>query len=89
MIMTRHSVSNNTRMNLVINIFSFKFRSFDQFNTPQIASNFRHLLSCGTTVVSKGELSIICKDNMILSLKNTLIVKTAIWPKVEALFKML
>ena len=26
----------------------FKFRSFDQFNTPQPASNFRHLLSCGT-----------------------------------------
>ena len=26
----------------------FKFKSFDQFNTPQIASNFRHLLSCGT-----------------------------------------
>ena len=26
----------------------FKFKSFDQFNTPQTASNFRHLLSCGT-----------------------------------------
>ena len=26
----------------------FKFRSFDQFNTPQTASNLRHLLSCGT-----------------------------------------
>ena len=26
----------------------FKFKSFDQFNTPQPASNFRHLLSCGT-----------------------------------------
>ena len=25
-----------------------KFKSFDQFNTPQTASNFRHLLSCGT-----------------------------------------
>ena len=24
-----------------------KFKSFDQFNTPQTASNFRHLLSCG------------------------------------------
>ena len=23
-------------------------RSFDQFNTPETASNFRHLLSCGT-----------------------------------------
>ena len=27
---------------------SLKFKSFDQFNTPQTASNFRHLLSCGT-----------------------------------------
>ena len=28
----------------------FKFKSFDQFDTPppQTASNFRHLLSCGT-----------------------------------------
>ena len=26
----------------------FKFKSFYQFNTPQTASNFRHLLSCGT-----------------------------------------
>ena len=26
-----------------------KFESFDQFNTPQTASNLRHLLSCGTT----------------------------------------
>ena len=26
----------------------FKFKSFDQFNTPQTASNCRHLLSCGT-----------------------------------------
>ena len=25
-----------------------KFKSFDQFNTPQTASSFRHLLSCGT-----------------------------------------
>ena len=37
-----------------------KFKSFDQFNnTPQTASNFRHLLSCGT---------IVCQDNV--SLKN-------------------
>ena len=28
-----------------------KFKSFDQFNTPQTASNFRHLLSCGTIVL--------------------------------------
>ena len=26
----------------------FKFKSFNQFNSPQLASNFRHLLSCGT-----------------------------------------
>ena len=27
----------------------FKFKSFDQFSTPpKTASNFRHLLSCGT-----------------------------------------
>ena len=26
----------------------FKFKPFDQFNTSQTASNFRHLLSCGT-----------------------------------------
>ena len=32
------------------NISLFKFKSFDQFNTPQNASNFRHLLSCGTIV---------------------------------------
>ena len=30
----------------------FKFKSFDEFNTPQTASNFRHLLSCGTIVMS-------------------------------------
>ena len=26
----------------------FKLKSFDQFNTPQTVSIFRHLLSCGT-----------------------------------------
>ena len=26
----------------------FKFKSFDHSNNPQTASNFRHLLSCGT-----------------------------------------
>ena len=30
----------------------FKFKSFDQFNTPQTASNFRHLLICDTKVSS-------------------------------------
>ena len=33
-------------------IFLFKFRSFYQYNTPQTASNFRHLLSRGTIAVS-------------------------------------
>ena len=28
----------------------FKFKSFDQFYTPRTASNFKHLLSCGTIV---------------------------------------
>ena len=28
----------------------FKFKSFDQLIPPQTASNFRHLLSCGTIV---------------------------------------
>ena len=32
--MTRHSVNNNTRMGLVVSLF--KFRSFDQFNTPKL-----------------------------------------------------
>ena len=33
-----------------------KFKSFDQFNTPQTASNFRHLLSCGTIVMTFTEI---------------------------------
>ena len=32
--MTRHSVSNNTRMGVVISLF--KFKSFDQFNPPKL-----------------------------------------------------
>ena len=31
-----------------------KFKSFDQFNTPQTASDFRQLLSCGTIVCSRN-----------------------------------
>ena len=41
----------------------FKFKSFDQFNTPQTASNFRHLLSCGT----KAEIRKISKTMLIFS----------------------
>ena len=44
--MTRHSVSNNTRMGLVISLCSNHLIS----EYPQTASNFRHLLSCGTIV---------------------------------------
>ena len=32
----------------------FKFKSFDQFDTPQTALNFRHLLSFGTIVMIKN-----------------------------------
>ena len=41
----------------------FKFNSFDQFNTPQTASNFRHLLSCGTIAKIQSNLSTKHKDN--------------------------
>ena len=34
MIMMRHSVNTNTRMGLVISLF--KFKSFDQFNPPEL-----------------------------------------------------
>ena len=37
-----------TRGSCYISLFTFK--SFDQFNTTLTASNFRHLLSCGTIV---------------------------------------
>ena len=50
--MIRHSLNSNTRMGSCY-ISLFKFKSFDQFNTPQTASNFRHLLSCGTIAFNK------------------------------------
>ena len=54
--MMHHSVNDNTRMSLVISIF--KFKSFDQFNPPsRTTSNFRHLLSCGTTEYSLFSVS--------------------------------
>ena len=37
----------------------FKFKSFDQFNTPKTAPNFRHLLSCGT-------IDEVCQHKIIL-----------------------
>ena len=53
----------------------FKFKSFDQFNNPpppppQTASNFRHLLSCGTIEISAQfpQLSILF-SNYLRALK--------------------
>ena len=67
--MTRHSVNNNTRTGLVISLF--KFKSFGQFNTPQTASNFRHLLSCGT-------IELYLKENVIdiITLNETFLNKS-------------
>ena len=48
--MARHSVKNNTGMSFYFSLSKFKL--FDQFNSPQTASNFRHLLSCATIVRS-------------------------------------
>ena len=48
--MTRHSVNNNTRMDLVISLCSNSNHFKSSVNTPQTASNFRHLLSCGTVI---------------------------------------
>ena len=45
----------------------FKFQSFDQFNTSQTASNFRHLLSCGT-IKERGK---IFKQSQDLEMNNT------------------
>ena len=42
--MTRHSVNNNTGMDLVISLCS----NSSHLMLPQTASNFRHLLTCGT-----------------------------------------
>ena len=43
-----HSVNKNTRMGLVITLCSNS--NHLTVNTPQTASHFRHLLSCGTIV---------------------------------------
>ena len=59
MIMTRYSVNNNTPMGLVISLCSNSNHLIS--NTPKTASNFRHLLSCGTivcdTIVHRDEVS--------------------------------
>ena len=57
--MTCHSVNNN---NGSCYISLFKFQSFDQFNTPQTASNFKHLLTCGTIVPMHAEHQEMCQD---------------------------
>ena len=41
----------------------FKFKSFDQFNTPRTASDFRHLLSCGTIAGIESILTNQAKSN--------------------------
>ena len=46
----------------------FKFKSFDQFNTPQTASNFRHLLSCGTIESIKSATSYFFMGTLTKSL---------------------
>ena len=45
--MTRHSVNNNRGMGLVISLCS-NSNHLISLIPPQTASNFRHLLSCGT-----------------------------------------
>ena len=45
--MMGHSVNNNTRMDLVISLCS-NSNHLISLIPPQTASNFRHLLSCGT-----------------------------------------
>ena len=45
--MKRHSVNNDTRMGLVTSICS-NSNHLISLIPPQTASNFRHLLSCGT-----------------------------------------
>ena len=47
--MTSHSVNNETGMGLVISLCSNSNRLISLI--PQTASNFRHLLSCGTIVI--------------------------------------
>ena len=53
--MTSHSVNNNTRMGLVVSLCSNSNHLISLGHPPPpTASNFRHLLSCGTIVVYIG-----------------------------------
>ena len=47
--MTCHSVNNNIRIGLVISLCSNSNHLISSY--PQTATNFRHLLSCGTIVI--------------------------------------
>ena len=62
MIMMGHSLNNNTRMGYMS---LFKYTSFGQSASPRIASNFRHLLSCGTTV-TVFRFSLFFKSSVLL-----------------------
>ena len=48
----------------------FKFKSFDQFNIPQTASNFRHLLNCGTIDKNKNKPKLHNHNRYTINLKN-------------------
>ena len=50
--MMRHSVNNSTRMGVVISLCTNSNHLISL--TPQTASNFRHLLSCGTIVFANN-----------------------------------
>ena len=50
-----YGANSNTRTSLFY-ISLFKFKSFDQLNTPQTASDFGHLLSCGTIATVESVL---------------------------------
>ena len=63
----------------------FKFKSFDQFNTPQTASNFKHLLSCGTIESLKAKngrfLYRFGGKNQFLSYESDLFYRCIQYPK--------
>ena len=76
--MTSHSGNNNTRIGLAISLCSNSTHLIS-FSAPQIASNFRHLLSCGTIVTfgthrpsREGQTSRVACLAFILISKNVL-----------------
>ena len=60
----------------------FKFRLFDQFNTPQTASNFGYLLSCGNIVAG-----VICYCMVTLDSTRTSIVSSIVINQTKGLKK--